>query len=776
MSYHPRTTDTNRIAFEIQAGSDLLDQIEMSMSLYPDFELNVDNCHQEPIHRPLAIQGLGHLCVFDANHDYRLHAASNELATLFGLPWSKMWDRPTVEWLPSLLWDALTTPHAVDPMVAPWLFQPDPGQNGCDDFDVIAHQLGSKTYIELEQHDSSSDSYLTLHQIAESFRACCSSHQLFQTTAERLRGLLGYDRVMIYQFDTDFHGCVVGEAKSVSLDSFLGLHYPATDIPATARELFLTNRSRIIADIQSSNQSLVFPPGFDIYASANYLDLSMCQLRATSPIHIEYLLNMGVRASFTIAIIRGGKLWGLVACHHYSARTLPFRLRKTGEMLADLFAYRLSDLELCAQDERRQVSQQAENSFLDQIQIEDYYKLEMAENGAVLREICMSDGAAVVTLQGVSCSVGIVPEPNQMLAIRDWLLTRESRDVFATDDMLTDLPIACQPLGFAGGMLAARVSEISKSYLLWFRLPQRQTTTWAGDPSKTLITVPIEESDQVRLSPRQSFAKWLQAVDNKSLPWTADAFAMVERVRDKILKKEFNRTATIVLRNRQEFMQLIYAASHDLQEPLRTQLNYLELLDEEIQVAGHAEWQRFVKRAAHAVHRMQALISDLLDYASLGVESPRQLINLNEIIDEIRVDLAQAVSKKQALIEVEKLPLFRGSRNELKQLFQNLLSNSIKYVAPDVEPRVRIYPTLQGNFVSLSVEDNGIGIAAEHFEKIFLMFQRLHSREQYEGTGIGLALCKKIVESYDGKIRVESRVAHGSTFTMQFHTSFFQNS
>lgn len=743
----------------------------MSMSLYPDFELSVENCHQEPIHRPLAIQGAGHLLVFDADSANQLHAASQNVADLFGNAWPVLWNQPLTRWLPSPLLEVLADRFSV---TANSNANSGSHQHAFNNFDVMVHRLGTKNYLELEEHHSHLESYQAVQRIAESLRDCRDVAELFQTTAEQLRGLLGYDRVMIYEFDADFHGCVVGEARQASLEPFLGLHYPATDIPATARDLFLTNRSRIIRDIQRPNQRLMLRPELDVRSPANYLDLSQCQLRATSDIHVEYLLNMGVRASLTIAIVRNGKLWGLVACHHYAARSLPYQLRKMGEMLADLFAYNLSDLELQSKELQRRKSLEGEDRFLDQIRIEDYYKLELAASGEVLQQICTSDGAAVVTLQGVSCSIGRVPAPEQLLAIRDWLLTHPDSQVFATDDIAADVPMAGQPFDFAGGMLAARVSEISQSYLFWFRLPQRQTTTWAGDPSKTLVALPVDGGDQVRLSPRQSFAKWLQAVDNKSLPWNADAFAMVERVRDKILKKEFHRTATIVMRNRQEFMQLIYAASHDLQEPLRTQLNYLELLDEEIQVAGHSEWQRFVGRAANAVNRMQALIADLLDYASLGVESPRQLIDLNELIEEIKVDLAEAVNKKQAIIQVDKLPLFKGSRRELKQLFQNLLSNSIKYVAVDVEPKVRIHASIEGNFIRIAVEDNGIGIAKEHYEKIFLMFQRLHGREQYEGTGIGLALCKKIVESYDGKIRVDSIVAHGSTFWLQFHTSCIQ--
>jgi light-regulated signal transduction histidine kinase (bacteriophytochrome) len=216
-------------------------------------------------------------------------------------------------------------------------------------------------------------------------------------------------------------------------------------------------------------------------------------------------------------------------------------------------------------------------------------------------------------------------------------------------------------------------------------------------------------------------------------------------------------------------MQLIYAASHDLQEPLRTQLNYLDLLSEEMHTAKHDEWLHFVGRASHAVNRMQTLIADLLDYASLGMQTKREPIDLQSLLAEIQEDLSQAVDKKHAVIRVGKLPWFKGNRSELKQLFQNLLTNAIKYVSIDTIPNIEISVKREGRFVVFSIVDNGIGIAEEHFQKIFLMFQRLHRREQYDGTGIGLALCKKIVENYDGQIGLCSTVGKGSSFWMKFH-------
>lgn len=740
----------------------------MSNDLYPDFKLTIDNCDIEPIYRPIATQGHGHILVFDQKRPSHLYSMNSHFSDWIGLPVVNLWTHPIESWLPT---DLVVTVNSVLSLEASQSLAPISFSHKEQTFDAIGHVHQGKAFVEFEPSVGSPSSFLGLHKTMDRLRACGSLRELYESIPECIKEITGFDRVMIYRFDPDFHGIVIGEAKERHLEPFLGLHYPATDIPRLARELFLTNRSRSISDIALPNHRLLFNPA--IGDNESYLDLSMSQLRATSPMHIEYLEHMGVRATLTLAIVQDGKLWGLFACHHYSPRLLSFEKRKLGEMLADLFSLRLSELQRVESTRVAVAAERSQADFLEHIRIEDYYKLEMAERGESLLKICRADGAAVVTLEEVSCTIGIVPIAKELLTIRDWLLKIGINEIYATDDLMNTFPGAERLSGRFGGMLAACVSEVSNSYLFWFRLPQRQVTSWAGDPSQALLVEQIADSDEVRLSPRRSFAKWQQAVEDKSFPWDADEIEMVQRIRNEILKKEFQRTASIVVRNRQEFMQLIYAASHDLQEPLRTQLNYLDLLCEELDATEHVDWIHFVGRASQAVNRMQALIADLLDYASLGTETKRERVDLNAIIAEIRDDLVQAIDKKRAVISVGELPVFKGSRGELKQLFQNLIVNALKYVDVQTSPSIEISSSPEGNSFVFSIKDNGIGIEEVHFHKIFLMFQRLHGKEQYDGTGIGLALCKRIVENYDGKIWVTSVVGEGSTFWVKFHESCF---
>jgi two-component system, chemotaxis family, sensor kinase Cph1 len=736
----------------------------MQANLYADFRLTLENCSVEPIHRPLATQGHGQIMVFHHKRPQFLYAMNEYFPVWLGKSEVTLWEQPVESWMPESLLSSLGKLQDSD---TDRILDSTSFDHKDKSFNAISHVHAGVAFLEIERSQNRAAAFSTFQRIMDRMRSCRSLDELFDVTSQHAREILGYDRVMIYQFDKDFHGTVVGESKEPRLEPFLGLHYPATDIPAMSRDLLLKNRSRSISDIRLPNERLRFNP--DLGLSIPYLDLSMCQLRATSPVHIEYLSHMGVRATLTLAIVQEGKLWGLVACHHDSPRAPEFELRKMGEAIADLFSVRIAELQRNERRHRIAAARDAEQKLLEQIRVGDHYKLELSHDGKCLEGICMADGVAAVTTDGVLCSIGTVPANEDILLLRNWLTQCQDGELFVTDDLTRTVPISAAFSTRIGGMLAARVSEVSQNYLVWFRLPHSQITDWAGDPSKTLESERRDESEEVRLSPRKSFAKWQEAVEDRSLPWDSDEIATVSRIRNTILKFELQRTTANVVRSRQEFMQLIYAASHDLQEPLRTQLNYLDLLGEELHSSEHDEWQHYVIRASHAVYRMQALIADLLDYASLGMQTKREPIELQSLITEIQEDLSQAVNKKHANIRVGKLPRFKGNRSEFKQLFQNLLTNAMKYVAPDIIPNIEISARREGRFVVFSIIDNGIGIAEEHFEKIFLMFQRLHSREEYEGTGIGLALCKKIVENYDGQIGVCSTVGTGSNFWMKFH-------
>ncbi|BAU53848.1 sensor histidine kinase [Mucilaginibacter gotjawali] len=214
----------------------------------------------------------------------------------------------------------------------------------------------------------------------------------------------------------------------------------------------------------------------------------------------------------------------------------------------------------------------------------------------------------------------------------------------------------------------------------------------------------------------------------------------------------------------QELEQFVYIASHDLQEPLLTITNFLELAQEEWREKIDKETKLYFEFITQAAVRMKNLIKGLLDYSRIGIEKKMSLIDCNQLIDEVRHDIDASMQKSGAQIIYHNLPSVNGYPNELKQLFQNLLSNAIKFRKSDASPIINIHAALEGRFWKFSITDNGIGFDLKFKNKIFLIFQRLNNRDIFEGNGIGLAYCKKIVQTHGGEIFADSEPGKGSTF------------
>jgi PAS domain S-box-containing protein len=244
---------------------------------------------------------------------------------------------------------------------------------------------------------------------------------------------------------------------------------------------------------------------------------------------------------------------------------------------------------------------------------------------------------------------------------------------------------------------------------------------------------------------------------------------IISNIRDvtarKIADEQLRATAADLTRSNAELEQFAYVASHDLQEPLRMVASYTQLLARRYKGKLDQDADEFIGFAVDGARRMQELINDLLTYSRVGTR-PLALdtVDSNQLVDQVVSDLAAAIQDSNGSVICDDLPAVRGDPTQLRQLFQNLIANSMKFHRPDEPPRVRVSATPEDRMWAFSVSDNGIGIEPQYQERIFALFQRLHTRADYPGTGIGLAICKKIVERHGGQIHVDSTLGRGTTF------------
>ena len=349
------------------------------------------------------------------------------------------------------------------------------------------------------------------------FSAASTIGTLADGVVRSFRDMLGYDRVMVYKFDPDGHGKIIAEARDPRLESLLGHHYPASDIPQRARELYLRNRLRVLVDVHYEPSPLV---PRQLPGSGEELDMSMCQLRSMSPLHLQYLKNMGVTATLVVSLVREGRLWGLIACHHYSALNLRFAVRAAADLMAEVAATRIAAIENYAHAQVAIQVRRLEQRLVEATSTEGDWRLALFRNPRTLLQPLEATGAALF-YEGELLTAGEAPSTAELRALMQWIDSQKFDGLFSCSSV-SRANVALDSLTpTASGVLAVKLSGSKPDYLMWFRKEQLLTVTWAGDPTK-----PVVNNNPLELSPRRSFAAWSEIVRGTALGWTASETAL----------------------------------------------------------------------------------------------------------------------------------------------------------------------------------------------------------------------------------------------------------
>ncbi|WP_060481016.1 HWE histidine kinase domain-containing protein [Pseudomonas sp. NBRC 111119] len=488
--------------------------------------VNLSNCDHEPIQIPGSIQPHGCLLTCDASATTLLRHSLNapQLLGVEGDINGQKLDVVLGAELAHTLRNALARLREGS---RPALRFAEVLPNGVA-VDVTAHLYKGNALLEFELAGQSGAEPVELARtlIAE-LREIDKTNRLFRDAARFVRAVLGYDRVMIYQLDSDGAGKVIAEAKRSILESFLGQYFPASDIPPQARSLYLRNLIRVIPDV--GFEPVAIEPVLD--ASGEPLDLSYAHLRSVSPVHCEYLHNMGVGASMSISVIVKGELWGLIACHHYSPRTLNMGQRVAAEMFGEFFSLHIETLHSRQKLEAAvQVHETLDVMLRDANHAAD---MDIFFQGRLPRLMALipCDGIGL-SLQGRWSSAGTVPPKTalpELLRFADGIT--EGR-TWASHRLATAHPAAQAYFTEVSGVLILPISQRPRDYIIFFRKEVVETLDWAGDPNKTYISGALGD----RLTPRKSFAIWKETVHQQSLPWTEQDRQFGDAIRTAIVE------------------------------------------------------------------------------------------------------------------------------------------------------------------------------------------------------------------------------------------------
>ncbi len=472
-------------------------------------EADLSNCEKEQIHLAGSIQPHGALIVVDESDDNVVMASENAGAFL-GIPGNTAGRR--IKDLPGNLFERIE-PHlkkVLNPVSS--AFRCTVGEKA-ESFDATVHRPKDSVFVvEFEPVFECFDATEELERFLRQIQVASSLRDLCNDVAEIYKEITEFDRVMVYRFDDEGHGEVYTERKEPDLESFEGNWYPASDIPQIARRLYLLNRVRVLADVNYEPVRIV-PQVWPI--TGDQLDMSLCVLRSMSPIHIQYLKNMGVASTLVISVIVDGELWGLVACHNYSPRNVSYEMRTVCALIAESVSTRIAALQGFDQAEALLSVRHLEQRLAEAVSREGDWRSALFGTSSSLLKPLDASGAALLYEDNV-LTIGDVPSTQEIKRLGDWLDERPRQDVFATSSLSRDRAEFANLTAIASGLLATPISDNKGEYLMWLRPERVQTVTWGGNPLK-----PVEFGDSPNdLSPRRSFAKWHQLVEGTSDSWT----------------------------------------------------------------------------------------------------------------------------------------------------------------------------------------------------------------------------------------------------------------
>ena len=758
-------------------------------------------CGSEPIHIPGSIQPQGAVLVVLSEAGLVSHASAN-LGDILGRSAETVIGQPLVDVLGAEVCQTIFKPATANGMTLEQIYVLR-GPNGT--LHVRAHRSGKHICVDLEpvrREPGQSPPVIMLQSLIEMFARATNPDDICSIAVHGLKSIAGYDRVMAYRFCENGDGEVIAEACEPELESYLGLRYPASDIPPQARRLYMRHRVGVVYDSSYQPVPLLAHPALD---DGTPIDLSNSALRSVSPVHREYMRNMGTAASMSVAVVCGQKLWGLLLCHHGSPKAAAPDLRSVADMIGQYVALRLSDIEASEVDEQRMSHlRAATNQLTTSVTLGEAFAASEAD---LLRMVDAT--GVVVRLWCQDLHLGGHPRA-AAARVLDLMLSTAHGEIIAIDDIGLRYPEFASEAAELSGAMLVPLSNDSEDAILWLRPENLSIVKWGGNPSKLGSIDPVTG----RLSPRTSFAPWIESVQGRSSPWTKGSLELAQQLRS-VVQSEMAQRARKDLRHMEVSLEqrvvdlervkadleaqrskLIKTAaelslakdvaeaassaksdflammSHEIRTPMTSMTGMLSLLRG---TPLNEEQRQLADVARDSAAALLAVINDILDFSKLeaGRLQPEAIhFNLERLFGEVSFLLDNVAAQKGLRLEValaDDMPKWlRGDPNRIRQILLNLANNAVKFAEKGLIRLVVSHLILPDNAVELHVKviDQGIGIPPDVQARLFSPFTQADSSvsRKYGGTGLGLAICKQLCLMMNGGIGVESEPGSGSTF------------
>ncbi|MFC1224648.1 ATP-binding protein [Pedobacter sp. BG31] len=731
------------------------------------FSVDLTNCDQEPIHIPGKIQSHGFLIAVDKNSSTISYISENtgdflkqDAKSLLNTPLSTLNDLFSQPDSALRIEDLLKLGIIRKSFDA---ISPHPIEIEGNPFYLIISSSKNDWLLEFEPVTLQYDIQSSIGRSASSMLQGKNIESLLKGAAKEVKRLINYDRIMVYKFLEDGHGEVVAEEKEAGLEAFFGLHYPATDIPKQARQLYKLNLTRLIADVNITDSKVI------TFKEGEALDLTNGGLRAVSPIHIQYLKNMGVHSSFSISLISHGELWGLIACHNYSPKFIDYKAREGAKLIGQILS---SALEYRQEEEDAKIIEQFKNTaniLSDHLNRDKYLIEAITTHKRTVLDATKASGVAII-FENELKTIGNVPSAEEISDLAFWLKTTSDESLYYTHRLSEIYSPAKKYKSVASGILSCVINKEMGEMIIWFKPEMITQVNWAGNPDKAVVP---SENGLMSLSPRKSFEIWAEVVNNTSEKWMAEEIASVLRIREIIIT-DINKKANEI-RSLNEKLQAAYeeldtfsyTVSHDLRTPLTSIKTYAELMSKNKSIDEGGK--KMLSRILVGADKMNLLIKEILNLARVGrSEINFETVDIASLIRDITSEVWAAYKADHVTLVLGQLPNIKGDKTMITQVFTNLIGNAVKYSSNANKPKVEVAAYIEGGEIIYSVKDNGIGIDNRYYDRVFELFKRMDNVKDIEGSGVGLAIVKRIVEKHHGRVWFESKLNVGSTFFVAF--------